>query len=359
MAGHGPQPLWRSLLAPVLGLIAWVAIGKMEGAVVGVVLAALLLTNVIAAVHQAEVVAHRLGEPFGTLVLTMAVTVIEASMIVSMMLSGEPNPYLARDSVHAVVVLVLHGLAGLSILLAAWKHGEPEFRTEGANAFLTVLLPMAALVLVLPNYVDSAPGPFFSLRQMGFVGLTCLALYAAFLFVQTVRHRDFFMPAGLLVDASAADRPSARQAWVAFAVLVVSLVAVVLLAKSLAPFIRGGVQAIGAPVALEGVIIAAIVLLPETASAIKAALGNRLQTSVNLSLGSAVACIGLTIPVVVVVAWWVGQPLALGIGPGATVLLALSFLTAVITYGTGRTNLLAGFVHLVLLATWVFMIFEP
>jgi Ca2+:H+ antiporter len=370
MAGTGGRLRWLVLAAPVLGLLAWFAIGKAGGAVAGLLLAAMLLANVVGAVQHAEVLAHRLGEPYGTLVLTLAVTVIEASMIVSLMLNGEPNPHLARDSVHAVVVLVLHGLAGMSILLAAWKHGVPEFRTEGANAFLTVLLPMAVLVLVLPNHVLSAPGPYFSPVQVGFVAFTCLALYGVFLFVQTVRHRAFFTApdtgphTGPDTGADTAGGPQApppgsREAWIAFAMLVASLVAVVLLAKSMAPFIRGGVAALGAPLALEGVIIAAIVLLPETASAMQAALRNRLQTSINLALGSAVACIGLTIPTVALVAWWMGQELALGIDQGATVLLALSFATAIITYGTGRTNLLAGFVHLVLLATWVFVIFQP
>lgn len=358
-SGNGnrlPTYVW---LAPPAGIAAWLLLYGMAGALPGLLYAAVLLLNVLAAVHTAEVLAHKLGEPYGTLVLTLAVTIIEVALIVSLMLTGEPNPQLARDSVHAVVVLVLHGLAGAAILLAALRHGEPAFRTSGANAFLTVLLPMAALVLVLPNHVVSATGPVYSGVQLTFVSLACLALYAAFLFVQTVRHRDFFIPHGQATAELHGAAPSARKAWIAFALLVGSLVAVVVLAKALAPFIQDGVSAIGAPVMLTGVIVAAIVLLPETASAMRAALRNKLQISINLALGSAVACIGLTIPIVAVVAWWLGQPLVLGIAPGAQVLLALSFLAAVITYGRGTTNLLAGFVHLVLLATWVFMIFAP
>ncbi|BDG70927.1 calcium:proton antiporter [Roseomonas fluvialis] len=348
----------HTILLPVLGVAAWLLLGKAGAGLVALLLAAVLLGNVMAAVHHAEVIALRVGEPFGTLVLALAVTVIEVGLIISIMLTGEPNPALMRDSVHAVVMLVLHGLAGLCIVVGAIRHRTTEFRVEGASAFLAVLIPMAVLVLVVPNHVVSAPGPFYSPVQIVFVSLACIALYIAFLFIQTNWHRDYFMPVGAMADAGHA-RPSGRMALASFGLMSVALFAVVVLAKALAPALQAGVQAVGAPLAIVGVMIAAIVLLPETTAAVRAAAANRLQSSINLSLGSAVACIGLTVPSVAVVAWWIGQPLELGISPGASVLMALGFTVAIITYGTGRTNLLSGIVHLVLLATYIFSVFAP
>lgn len=348
----------HTAILPVLGVAAWLAMGKVGLGPLALVLAAVLIGNVIAAVHHAEVIALRVGEPFGTLVLALAVTVIEVGLIISIMLTGEPNAALMRDSVHAVVMLVLHGLAGLCIVVGAIRHRETEFRVEGANAFLAVLIPMAVLVLVAPNHVVSAPGPYYTGLQLAFVSLACLALYLAFLFIQTSWHRDYFLPVGADGGAGHA-RPSGRMALASFGLMSVALLSVVVLAKSLAPALQGTVEAVGAPLAVTGVIVAAIVLLPETAAAVRAAGRNRLQSSINLSLGSAVACIGLTVPSVSLVSWWIGQPLELGISPGASLLMALGFTVAIITYGTGRTNLLSGVVHLVLLATYVFSVFAP
>ncbi|MBV8616914.1 MAG: ionic transporter y4hA, partial [Acetobacteraceae bacterium] len=279
-------------------------------------------------------------------------------LIISMMLSGKPNPALLRDSVHAAIMLVLHGLAGMCIVVGAFRQRESEFRVEGANAFLAVLIPMAVLVLVLPNYVVSAPGPFYSPLQLIFVSAACLGLYLAFLFIQINWHRTFFLPVGE-DDSVEHARPSGRLALASLGLLLVALLSVVLLAKGLAPALEAGVEAAGAPLAIVGVIIAAIVLLPETAAAVRAAARNRLQSSINLALGSAVACIGLSVPTVALVSFWIGQPLELGISAGSTVLMVLGFVVAIITYGTGRTNLLSGIVHLVLLATYVFTIFAP
>jgi Ca2+:H+ antiporter len=348
----------HTIALPVLGMATWLAFGKVGLTPIALLLAAVLLGNVIAAVHHAEMVAIRVGEPFGTLVLALSVTVIEVGLIVSMMLGGAPNPTLLRDSVHAVVMLVLHGLAGLCIVVGAFRQRETEFRVEGANAFLAVLTPMAMLVLVLPNYLISVPGPFYSPLQLAFVSVVCLGLYIAFLFIQTNWHRAFFLPVG---DDDMAEhaRPSGWIALASLGLLFVALLSVVLLAKSLAPALEAGVEAVRAPPAIAGVIIAAIVLLPETAAAVRAAARNRLQASINLSLGSGVASIGLAVPAVALVSSWVGKPLELGISPGASVLLALGFVVAMITYGTGRTNLLSGIVHLVLLATYIFTVFAP
>jgi Ca2+:H+ antiporter len=345
-------------LLPLVAVAAGLALGKSEDWITGAALAVLLIGSVMVAVHHAELVAHWLGEPYGTLVLTLAVTIIELSLIVSLMLTGDPNPSLVRDTVLAVVMLVLNGLAGICIVAGTLRHREQEYRTLGANAFLAVLMPMAVLVLVLPNHTLATPGPYYSQLQLMFVGSICLALYLVFLFVQTVRHQDYFVPTGP-VEAEHTAAPSARIGAISGGLLVLSLVAVILLAKLLAPFIERSIVAAGAPFKLAGVIVAAIVLLPEFFAALRAARRNQLQTSINLALGSAVACIGLTVPAVTVIAIWLGQPLALGIGNDATVLLVLSFLVAILTYGQGRTNLLAGFVHLVLLASYIFMIFAP
>ncbi|MGG5821376.1 calcium:proton antiporter [Falsiroseomonas sp. HW251] len=348
----------HTVVLPALGIVAWLLAGKAGPGALAVVLAAVLLGNVVAAVHHAEVVALRVGEPFGTLVLALAVTVIEVGLIISMMLGVEPNPALLRDSVHAVVMLVLHGLAGLCIVVGAIRQRETEFRVEGANAFLAVLIPMAVMVLVLPNVLVSVPGPFYSPLQLGFVSAACLGLYVAFLFIQTNWHRAYFLPVG---EDEAADHagPSGRLALASLGLLAVALLSVVLLAKSLAPALEAAVAAAGAPFAVVGVVIAAIVLLPETAAAVRAAARNRLQASINLALGSAVASIGLAVPSIALVASWMGLPLELGISAGASVLMSLGFVVAIITYGTGRTNLLSGIVHLVLLAAYVFTVFAP
>jgi Ca2+:H+ antiporter len=358
-SGAGNRPPLHTIILPVLGIAAWLGIGKVGLEPVALVLAAALLGNVIAAVHHAEVVAIRVGEPFGTLILALAVTVIEVGLIVSIMLSG-PNPTLVRDSVHAVVMLVLHGLAGLCIVVGAFRQRETEFRVEGANAFLAVLLPMAVLVLVLPNYLVSEPGPFYSHHQLYFVSAACFGLYIAFLFIQTNWHRAFFLPVGEDDDSAMEHlRPSGWLVLASLVLLPAALLSVVVLAKCLAPALEAGMAAVGAPLAVAGLIIAIIVLLPETTAAVRAAARNRLQASINLSLGSAVACIGLTVPTVAFVSSWINQPLELGISPGATVLMALGFAVAIITYGTGRTNLLSGIVHLVLLATYVLTILAP
>jgi len=349
-------PTW-TLAAPLVALGIDLALQGNGALWAGAALAAALLAAVLAGVHHAEVVAARVGDPFGAVILAMAVTVIELGLIVSIMLGDQPEPTLVRDTIHAVVVLVLHGLAGLCIVVGALRHREQEFRTQGAQAYLIVLIPMVAVTLVLPNYTTSAPGPYYTPLQLAFVSAVCLLLWVAFTFVQTVRHREHFMPKGQA--AAAADRPNGRLTGAALGMLAVALVAVVLLAKAVSPFILGGVEVLGAPPALVGVVVAAIVLLPESLTALRAARNDQLQTSINLALGSAVASIGLTVPTVSAIAWWTNTPLELGVSPGGALLLGLSFMMALITYGTGRASLLSGVVHLILLATWLFLFIAP
>jgi Ca2+:H+ antiporter len=346
-----------TLAVPFVALGLALALHGSTSIVVGLVLAVVLLAAVKAAVHHAEVVALRVGEPFGAVILALAVCVIELGLIVSIMLGKEPEPTLMRDTITAVVVLVLHGLAGLCIVVGAMRHREQEFRTQGAKAYLMVLLPMVAVTVVLPNFTTSAPGPFYTPAQLAFVSVVCLLLWLAFTFAQTVRYREHFTP--VQEKEVHGPRPSGKLALGALGMLVVALLSVVLLAKGVSPFIQLAVAGVGAPPALVGVLVAVIVLLPEAATALRAAREDQLQTSINLALGSAVACIGLTVPTVAAIAWWKGLPLELGVSPGDAVLLALSFMMALITYGTGRVNLLSGVVHLILLATWLFLLLAP
>lgn len=350
-------PVW-TVAVPFVALGTDLALHGSAGLLAAGVLITALVAAVMAAVHHAEVVALRVGEPFGAILLALAVTVIELGLIVSIMLGDQPEPTLLRDTIHAVVVLVLHGVAGLCIVVGALRHREQEFSTQGAQAYLIVLLPMVAITLVLPNFTTSAPGPYYTGAQLAFVSVACLLLWLAFTFVQTVRHREHFVPNKPAARAPAA-RPTTRLTAASVGLLLVALVAVVLLAKGVSPFIQAAVAGVGAPPALVGVIVAAIVLLPESMTAVRAAREDQLQTSINLALGSGVASIGLTVPTVAVVAWWTGSPMALGVTPGGAVLLALSFMMALITYGTGRASLLSGVVHLILLATWLFLIVVP
>jgi Ca2+:H+ antiporter len=352
------MPLW-SLTFPVLGALAvLVSLAKMGA--VGIVAAAIVLIgSVLAAVHHAEVVAHRVGEPFGTLVLAVAVTVIEVSLIVSLMLAGGADvATLARDTVFAAVMLILNGIVGLCLLAGALRHHEQRFTLRGVSATLCVLAAMAVLTLVLPNYTLTTSGPTYAPSQLVFVAVVSLVLYMTFVLVQTIRHRDYFLPADG-ADEDHAAPPTDRAAWSAFAMLLLALVAVVLLGKALSPSVEAAVLRAGLPVALVGVVIAALVLAPESLAAFRAARRNRLQTSLNLALGSALASIGLTIPTVAIVSLALGLPLALGIDAKGIVLLGLSLFVATLSLGTGRTTVLQGVVHLVILATYLFTTVVP
>jgi Ca2+:H+ antiporter len=351
-------PKW-SVILPILSLIA-VLTGLAKLGTVGAVAAALILVfTVVAAVHHAEVVAHRVGEPFGTLVLAIAVTVIEVSLIVSLMLSdaGDASS-LARDTVFAAIMIILNGIVGICLLAGGIRHKEQRFSLRGASAALNVLVAMSVLTLVLPNYVTSSPGPTYAPSQLVFVAIVSVILYATFVLVQTVRHRSYFLPEGGEEDDHA-DPPSDRTSWLAFGVLLVALVGVVFLAKGLAGTVEKAVLDAGLPLAVVGVVIAALVLAPESLAAFRAARRNRLQISLNLALGSALATIGLTIPSVAIVSLILGLPLALGIGAKSLTLLVLSLFTITLSLGTGRTTVLGGVVHLVIFAVYLFVTVVP
>jgi Ca2+:H+ antiporter len=337
---------------------AWLA---PAGALVLSTAAAALIVAVLAAVHHAEVVAHRTGEPFGTLVLAVAVTVIEVSLILSMMASGgAAAATLPRDTIYAAVMIICNGVVGLCLLVGALRHREQSFRIEGTGPGLAALVSLATLSLVLPTFTTSSPEGTYTLSQLVFVGGTSLALWAVFVFVQTVRHRDYFLPPASADDEAVhAAPPSPSRSWASFALLLVALAAVVGLAKQLSPSIESAVAAIGAPKAVVGIAIALLVLLPETWAAVRAARANRLQTSLNLAIGSALASIGLTVPAVVAASVWLDLPLVLGLEAKDTALLALTFVVAAITLASGRTNLMQGAVHLVIFASFLFLALVP
>ncbi len=365
MTGHAIRhnPLW-TLALPVIGAailgLALLAPG-MPGLLVLVSLG--LVGCVIAAVHHAEVIAHRVGEPFGTLVLAMAVTVIEVSLIVSMMLSGgEATATLARDTVFAAVMLILNGIIGISLMAGARRHFEQGFHIQGVTAGLATLTSILVLTLVLPNYATSTKGASYADSQLMFVAIATLVLFGGFTFMQTVRHRDYFLPedeSGEDNPHEHADPPTNAETSTSLVMLVLALVAVVLSAKKISPTMEALLDAAGAPPATLGILIAAIVLLPEGVAAMRAAVHNRLQTSLNLAVGSAIASMGLTVPVVAVVALVLGWPLMLGLDGKSTVLLLLTLFVASISLRTGRTNIQLGLVHLVLLMAYLFMSVVP
>jgi len=330
------------------------------------VIGVFLIGAVLAAVHHAEVVAHRVGEPFGSLVLAVAVTIIEVALIVTLMVSGDKDTStLARDTVFAALMITINGIVGLSLLIGALKHHLAEFNAEGTGSALGTVIALASLTLVLPTFTTSEPGPEFSSSQLAFAAVASAALYAMFVFTQTVRHRDFFLPVDTgrgPVDADGdghADPPSLRDAWVSLGLLGVSLVAVVGLAKVESPTIEDGVEAVGFPHAFVGIVIALLVLLPESIAAARAAAQDNVQVSLNLGYGSAMASIGLTIPTIAVASIWLDGPLALGLEPMQIVLLFVSVIVSVLTVVPGRAKPLQGGVHMVLLAAFVFLTIKP
>jgi Ca2+:H+ antiporter len=360
MATAGRTPWWAwawpALAWAILVLMAVSGDGGMTAAAAG----ASLIAAVFAAVYHAEVVAHRIGEPFGTLVLAVAVTVIEVALIVSVMIAvGADKAGLARDTVFAAVMIVCNGIVGLCLLLGGVRHRVQGFQVEGASAALAVLAALTVLTLIVPNVTTSAPGPVFTTPQLVFAGTVSLVLYGSFVFVQTVRHRDYFLPVEGGDEETHALPPSNRTALVSASLLLAALIAVVGLAKALTPALEVGVAWLNVPKAVVGIVIAGLVLLPEGLATLRAARANRLQTSLNLALGSALASIGLTIPAVAVVSIMLGRPLELGLGVKEEVLLALTLFVSVVTLGTGRTTVLQGIVHLVIFAVFLFLAVVP
>nr|WP_041757326.1 ionic transporter y4hA [Bradyrhizobium sp. ORS 278] len=365
MSVKGPTPA-TSVIFPGLAVALVVGVTALHydftpsaaGLVFAAVLLIVLFGTVFAAVHHAEVIAHEIGEPFGTLLLTLAVTVIEVALIATIMLGDKAAPALARDTVFAVVMIVCNGLVGLCVFIGGLRYREQDVLVSGANLYLSVLFTMATITLVLPNYTLTSPGPVYSAAQLAFVSVVTILLYAVFLYTQTTRHRDYFVgeSAGFADDDVRLPR---GKLLLSIGLLLVALLAVVLLAKKFSLVVDAGVAATGSPPAVAGVLVALLILLPESVAAISAARANDLQKSINLALGSSLATIGLTIPAVAVTAYALDKQLVLGLDAQGMVLLVLTFVLSMLTFGTGRTNILFGLVHMVVFAIFLFLLFVP
>jgi Ca2+:H+ antiporter len=365
MSAHGPMPR-SAWIFPALAVLLFGGVTasgfaftpSAAGLVFAAVLLVILFGTVFAAVHHAEVIAARIGEPYGTLLLTLAVTIIEVALIATIMLGEKAVPTLARDTVFAVVMIVCNGLVGICILAGGLRYREQDVQISGSSLYLSVLFVLATITLIMPNYTLTTPGPIYSAGQLGFVSVVTVILYGVFLYTQTILHRGYFIGKGYAPDEAEAG-VSNRMLGLSVVLLLVSLLAVVLLAKKFSLVVDVGTALIGAPAAFAGVLVALLILLPESVAAIAAARKNDLQKSINLALGSSIATIGLTIPAVAVAAWALDKQLVLGLNAQESVLLVLTFLLSMLTFGTGRTNILFGLVHLVVFAVFVFLVFVP
>lgn len=340
--GDLANPVWLVLMfAWLFGAILWAA---------------------LKVVHHADMLAEKLGEPYGTLILTLSVISIEVLMISALMLAGDNNPTLARDTMFAVVMIVLNGMVGLTLLLGALRHREQSYNLQGANAYLSVIIPLAILSLVLPDVTQSTPVRTLSGFQSVFLIIASIALYGTFLAIQTIRHRGYFRRDDELDAVDASHETVAHQPGpLSFhaLLLLAYMVPVVLLAKKIAIPIDYGIETLALPAALGGFVVAVLVLAPEAVGAVRAALSNRLQRAVNIFLGSVLATIGLTVPAVLTISLFTGRTVELGLVEADVLMLFVTLLVSVVTFSAVRTNLLQGVVHLILFGAYVMLIFAP
>ncbi len=321
-----------------------------------------MLWATFAVVRHADALAGLLGEPYGTLILTLAVIGIEVALISAVMVAGEASPTLARDTMHAVLMIVLNGLVGAALLIGGIFHREQDYNLQGARSFIAVLLPLAVITLILPKFTESTETPTFSPMQEGFLAVMAVLLYGVFLAVQTISHKGYFLEPDVATRKDLADDHThgpVRSLSYHTVLLVLTLIPIVLLSKHLAKLVDFGIVKAGAPIALGGVIIALLVLAPEGLAALRAARANSLQRSVNLLLGSALATIGLTVPAALAVGLFIGQSVVLGLSDASSVLLLLTLIMSALTFGGVRTGVLQGAVHLVLFVAYLMLIFAP
>ncbi|WP_264600380.1 calcium:proton antiporter [Rhodobium gokarnense] len=319
---------------------------------------AIVLGSALGVVRHAEHVSERLGEPYGTLVLTLAIAAIEVMSITAVMMHGENNPTLVRDTLFSVTMIFMAGMVGIALLLGAIRHREQSFNLQGANAYLGLIVPLAVFSLVLPEFTRSTSGPTLTPAQQFMVGAMAAGLYIVFLFIQTGRHRDYFAQPDVAVEADAGEGHAPPPLLPHVLLLLAYIVPVVFLVEQLARPIDYVIGAFGAPHIVGGVIVAVLVTTPEAIGGVKAALRNRLQISVNVFLGSVLATIGLTVPIMLVVSNLIGLELVLGLQSTEMVLLLLVLVVNVITFSSGRTNLLQGAVHLLLFLAFLFLLFQ-
>ncbi|RQO29859.1 ionic transporter y4hA [Taibaiella sp. KBW10] len=346
-----------SLLSPLIACLLYFSGLILTNTFFQIVAGIFLILSVLSAVHHSEVVAHKVGEPFGTIILAVAITIIEVAIIVSLMTTGGTDTaYLARDTVFAATMLILNGIIGFCLMIGGFMHREQFFSKHSTNTALVSLVAIILFTLVLPNYTTSIAGPVYSKPQLVFVAISCLVIYGVFLLTQTVRHRSYFLSK---TEEEPHKIPSGGEAIVSLVCLIVCLSIVVLLAKKLSPTIEDMVEQAQLPKSLVGVIIATVVLLPEGIAAIKSARKNQLQNSLNLALGSALASIGLTIPAVTIVCHIYDLDLILGLDTKSTILLGLSVFIVMLSLSKGKTNMLYGVVLLVNLMAYIFTIIYP
>ena len=338
-------------------------VGFMPAMLLLLLLFAVMMWCAFSVVRHAECLATILGEPYGTLILTLSVIGIEVALIAAVMITGADKPALARDTMFSVIMIVLNGLVGLSLVMGGFKHRVQAYNLQGANAFLAVLIPLAVLGLVLPRFTPSAPGGELSPLYAAFLIGMCAVLYGVFLAIQTITHSDIFQQPLESDDAAAAGDHHHHSFIVKTApyhavTLIAALMPIVLLSKTLAGYVDFGFGRMGAPAALSGFLVAALILTPEALSAVAAAQANQLQRAVNICLGSALATIGLTVPAVLAIGWVTGERVELGLNSTDIVMLALTLLVSLVTFFSRRTNVLQGAVHLALFAAYVVLIFD-
>ncbi len=353
-----------TILLPIIATLFYVFGGLGMGSLFQILGAGLLIGSILASVHHAEVVAERVGEPFGTIILAISITVLEVGLIISLMISGGDSAITyARDTVFAAVMLILNGILGICIVIGSIRYKEQYFIKNSTTAYLVSIVAILVFTLILPNFTSSQKGPFYSPPQLIFISLACLIIYSTFLMVQTVRHREYFIHEEETrkesITESHLKKPNRGVAYISFIFLILCLGIVILMSKGISPAIEKAVASLGAPHSLVGVIIALVVLMPECLAAIQAAHKNRFQSSLNLGLGSALASIGLTIPAVAMVCLYLKIPLALGLDAKSIILLILSVFILMISLSRGKTNILYGIVLLVNLAAYIFTVIFP
>ncbi|MGV3686209.1 MAG: calcium:proton antiporter [Daejeonella sp.] len=352
---------WTTII-PVLAWILFFTGLVSDSSLFQIVASVLLILSVMSAVHHSEIIAERVGEPYGTIILAVSITVIEVSIIVSLMMSeGPAAASLARDTVFAATMLILNGIIGLCLLIGGLKHYEQNFSASSVTIALVSLVSILVFTLVFPTFTESVSGSYYSMPQLVFASIACLIIYSAFLFAQTRRYRQYFLTIGADENEEAAEpiQISNSVFITSLAFLIISLGIVVLLAKTLSPTIESIITSYSLPKSLVGVVIAAIILLPEAIAAIIAARKNRLQTSINLSLGSALASIGLTIPAVAIVCLLMNMPVILGLDIKSIVLLGLSVFIVMLSLSSGKSNIVYGVVLLVNLFAFIFLMIYP
>lgn len=343
MIGAATGALSALLFAWLFGVIIWSAFGV---------------------VHEAEEVAERVGEPFGTLILTLSIVIIEVALIAAVMLGSSEVPTLGRDTMFAVLMIVLNGVVGLGLLIGGLRHHQQSFNLQGANAYLAVIIPLTVIALVLPNFTTTTSTGTLSTVQAIFFSIFTVALYAMFIWLQTGRHRGFFVAVGKDSEEESGSpmphhQPGAGSTGRHIILLIANILPIIILSKSLAKLLDQGIEVLGAPTALSGIIIAMIVFTPEGISALKAVAANQLTRAINLCLGAATSTLGLTVPAVLLIGLWTGQSVVLGLASAHMVLLAATLILNSLTFSGTRTTMLEGAVHLSLFFVYLVLIFSP